>query len=160
MNISKSKFKVKDPISALTHFIGFLAVIPIFIMLMLRAKAEASELHMIGFAVFGVSLLMLYGASTIYHTFELPPEKTNLLRRIDHMMIFVLIAGTYTPICLVSLHGTWGWTLLVAIWAFALFGLLLKILRLYRWKKRYPGKALECFWRAELLIQSGQLFMD
>ena len=127
MNISKSKFKVKDPISALTHFIGFLAVIPIFIMLMLRAKAEASELHMIGFAVFGVSLLMLYGASTIYHTFELPPEKTNLLRRIDHMMIFVLIAGTYTPICLVSLHGTWGWTLLVAIWAFALFGLLLKI---------------------------------
>lgn len=127
MNISKSKFKVKDPISALTHFIGFLAVIPIFIMLMLRAKAEASELHMIGFAVFGISLLMLYGASTIYHTFELPPEKTNLLRRIDHMMIFVLIAGTYTPICLVSLHGTWGWTLLVAIWAFALFGLLLKI---------------------------------
>ena len=127
MNISKSKFKVKDPISALTHFIGFPAVIPIFIMLMLRAKAEASELHMIGFAVFGVSLLMLYGASTIYHTFELPPEKTNLLRRIDHMMIFVLIAGTYTPICLVSLHGTWGWTLLVAIWAFALFGLLLKI---------------------------------
>ncbi len=127
MNISKSKFNVKDPISALTHFIGFLAVIPIFIMLMLRAKAEASELHMIGFAVFGVSLLMLYGASTIYHTFELPPEKTNLLRRIDHMMIFVLIAGTYTPICLVSLHGTWGWTLLVAIWAFALFGLLLKI---------------------------------
>lgn len=127
MNISKGKFKVKDPISALTHFIGFLAVIPIFIMLMLRAKAEASELHMIGFAVFGISLLMLYGASTIYHTFELPPEKTNLLRRIDHMMIFVLIAGTYTPICLVSLHGTWGWTLLVAIWAFALFGLLLKI---------------------------------
>lgn len=127
MNISKGKFKVKDPISALTHFIGFLAVIPIFIMLMLRAKAEASELHMIGFTVFGISLLMLYGASTIYHTFELPPEKTNLLRRIDHMMIFVLIAGTYTPICLVSLHGTWGWTLLVAIWAFALFGLLLKI---------------------------------
>ena len=127
MNISKGNFKVKDPISALTHFIGFLAVIPIFIMLMLRAKAEASELHMIGFIVFGISLLMLYGASTIYHTFELPPEKTNLLRRIDHMMIFVLIAGTYTPICLVSLHGTWGWTLLVAIWAFALFGLLLKI---------------------------------
>lgn len=127
MITSKKKFKVKDPISACTHFIGFLAVIPIFIMLMLRARAEASELHMIGFAVFGVSLLMLYGASTIYHTFELPPEKTNLLRRIDHMMIFVLIAGTYTPICLVSLHGTWGWTLLVAIWAFALFGLLLKI---------------------------------
>lgn len=127
MNITKSSFKVKDPISALTHFIGFLAVIPIFIMLMLRAKTEASTLHMIGFAIFGVSLLMLYGASTIYHTFELPPEKTNILRRIDHMMIFILIAGTYTPICLVSLHGTWGWTLLVAIWAFALFGLLLKI---------------------------------
>lgn len=123
----KNQFKVKDPISALTHFIGFLAVIPCFILLMQKAKVESSNLHMIGFAIFGISLLLLYGASTIYHTFELPQEKTNLLRRIDHMMIFILIAGTYTPVCLVSLHGTWGWTLLVAIWAFALVGLLLKI---------------------------------
>lgn len=123
----KTSFRVKDPMSALTHFIGFLAVIPIFILLIQRAKVEASTMHVIGFTVFGISLLMLYGASTIYHTLYLPPEKTNILRRIDHMMIFVLIAGTYTPVCLISLRGKWGWTLLICIWAFALFGLLLKL---------------------------------
>ncbi|MBR4014835.1 MAG: hemolysin III family protein [Anaerotignum sp.] len=123
----KTNFRVKDPMSALTHFIGFLAVIPIFILLIQRAKVEASAMHVIGFTVFGISLLMLYGASTIYHTLYLPPEKTNTLRRIDHMMIFVLIAGTYTPVCLISLRGKWGWTLLICIWAFALFGLLLKL---------------------------------
>jgi hemolysin III len=121
------KFKIKDPISALTHFIGFLAVIPCFILLMQEAKLEASVWHQWGFAVFGISLLLLYGASTIYHTLKLPQSKINILRRVDHMMIFVLIAGTYTPICLVSLHGKWGWTMLVLIWAFALAGILLKI---------------------------------
>nr|WP_312046257.1 hemolysin III family protein [Anaerotignum sp.] len=120
-------FKVKDPISALTHFVGFLAVIPCFILLMYKAKLEASVWHQWGFAIFGISLLLLYGASTIYHTLKLSQNKVNVLRRIDHMMIFVLIAGTYTPICLVSLHGTWGWTMLVLIWAFALAGILLKI---------------------------------
>lgn len=125
--MSKIIFKVKDPISALTHFVGFLAVIPCFILLMHKAKLEASVWHQWGFAVFGISLLLLYGASTIYHTLKLSQNKVNILRRIDHMMIFVLIAGTYTPICLVSLHGTWGWTMLVLIWAFALAGILLKI---------------------------------
>ncbi|MCQ4936592.1 hemolysin III family protein [Anaerotignum propionicum] len=120
-------FKVKDPISALTHFVGFLAVIPCFLLLMHKAKLEASVWHQWGFAVFGISLLLLYGASTIYHTLKLSQNKVNILRRIDHMMIFVLIAGTYTPICLVSLHGAWGWTMLVLIWAFALAGILLKI---------------------------------
>ncbi|AMJ41150.1 PAQR family membrane homeostasis protein TrhA [Anaerotignum propionicum] len=125
--MSKIIFKVKDPISALTHFVGFLAVIPCFILLMYKAKLEASVWHQWGFAIFGISLLLLYGASTIYHTLKLSQNKVNILRRIDHMMIFVLIAGTYTPICLVSLHGTWGWTMLVLIWAFALTGILLKI---------------------------------
>ncbi|MDD4843407.1 MAG: hemolysin III family protein [Anaerotignum sp.] len=125
--MERIKYKIKDPISALTHFIGFIAVIPCFILLMLAAKQEASIWHLLGFAVFGTSLLLLYGASTIYHTLKLSQSKINILRRIDHMMIFVLIAGTYTPICLVSLHGKWGWTLLVLIWAFALGGILLKI---------------------------------
>lgn len=125
--MSKIIFNVKDPISALTHFVGFLAVIPCFLLLMHKAKLEASVWHQWGFAVFGISLLLLYGASTIYHTLKLSQNKVNILRRIDHMMIFVLIAGTYTPICLVSLHGAWGWTMLVLIWAFALAGILLKI---------------------------------
>ncbi len=125
--MSKLFLKIKDPMSALTHFIGFLAVIPCFILLMHKAKLEASIWHLWGFAIFGASLLLLYGASTIYHTLRLSPKRVKVLRRIDHMMIFVLIAGTYTPICLVSLHGKWGWTMLVLIWAFALSGILLKV---------------------------------
>lgn len=120
-------FKIKDPGSAGTHFFGFLAVIPAFMILMELARRDATVWHRAGFFVFGLSLLLLYGASTIYHTLVLPPEKTKVLRRIDHMMIFVLIAGTYTPICLVSLHGVWGWTLLALIWGFALFGIGMKI---------------------------------
>lgn len=121
---SRKKFQVKDPMSALTHLIGFLAVIPFFILLMRGAQTPRQQ---IGFLVFGISLLLLYGASTIYHTLRLSAERTALLRRIDHMMIFVLIAGTYTPICLVLLEGRFGTILLSLIWAIALAGILMKI---------------------------------
>ena len=120
----KSRFQVKDPLSALTHFIGFLAVIPVFICLLELAE---TKLQQISFIVFGFSLLLLYGASTIYHTLKLSAEKTALLRRIDHMMIFVLIAGTYTPVCLVPLAGKWGTILLSAIWVIAVAGVFMKI---------------------------------
>ncbi len=124
----KNRFQVKDPISALTHFLGFLAAIPILVVLVLKARAEASTTHMVSLAMFGVSLLLLYGASTIYHTLKLSTGATAVLRRIDHMMIFVLIAGTYTPVCLIPLQGRWGWTLLILVWAFALAGIILKAL--------------------------------
>ena len=120
----KERFRVKDPMSALTHFIGFLAVIPVFIFLMENAE---TKLQMASFIVFGSSLLLLYGASTIYHTLKLSVEKTALLRRIDHMMIFVLIAGTYTPVCLVTLQGKWGTILLSAIWGIAIAGVFMKM---------------------------------
>lgn len=120
----RKKFQAKDPMSALTHFIGFLAVIPVMICLLDQAE---TKLQTIGFVVFGLSLLLLYGASTIYHTLRLPPEKTALLRRIDHMMIFVLIAGTYTPVCLVTLQGIWGTAMLIGVWSIAVIGIFMKI---------------------------------
>ncbi|WP_458406771.1 PAQR family membrane homeostasis protein TrhA [Anaerotignum sp.] len=120
----KEKFKARDPLSALTHFIGFLAVIPVFICLLEQAETKQ---QLFGFIVFGLSLMLLYGASTIYHTLKLCPEKIAFLRRIDHMMIFVLIAGTYTPVCLVTLAGKWGTILLAAIWGIAIAGMFMKI---------------------------------
>jgi len=122
--VKKEKYQVKDPMSAFTHFIGFLAVIPVFICLLERA---VTRMQMIGFTVFGISLMLLYGASTIYHTLKLSAEKTALLRCIDHMMIFILIAGTYTPVCLVTLAGKWGTILLAAIWTIAVAGVFMKI---------------------------------
>ena len=120
----KDKFQVKDPMSALTHFIGFLAVIPVGFSLL---ELSETKVQFISFIVFSISLLLLYGASTIYHTLRLSAEKTALLRRSDHMMIFILIAGTYTPVCLNVLSGKFGTILLGAIWAIAVAGVFMKI---------------------------------
>ncbi|MGL4791432.1 MAG: PAQR family membrane homeostasis protein TrhA [Anaerotignaceae bacterium] len=117
---------LREPVSALTHFAGFLVAIPVFIILLIISAKEASIYHVVSFAIFGVSVLMLYGASTVYHGLRLSAEKVAILRRVDHMMIFVLIAGTYTPVCLISLKGVWGWTLLCLVWGFALGGIILK----------------------------------
>lgn len=127
-NIKQRNFfeRLRDPVSALTHFIGFLAAIPVLIILVLYSYKEATIYHVVSFAVFGASLLMLYGASTIYHALPVSEKTIVILRRIDHMMIFVLIAGTYTPVCLISLRGVWGWTLLSLVWGFALGGIILK----------------------------------
>lgn len=127
-NIKQRNFfeRLRDPVSALTHFIGFLAAIPVLIILVLYSYNQATIYHVVSFAVFGASLLMLYGASTIYHALPVSPKTIAVLRRIDHMMIFVLIAGTYTPVCLISLRGAWGWTLLALVWGFALGGIILK----------------------------------
>lgn len=118
--------RIKEPVSALTHFFGFLAAIPILITLVRIASQRGGIEAPFSMAVFGVSLLLLYGASTIYHTLSLSPASTAALRRIDHMMIFILIAGTYTPICMITLHGVWGYTLLGLVWFCAAAGICLK----------------------------------
>lgn len=129
------KYGARDPISALTHFIGLIACIPCIFVLLFEAAQRDTATHIIGFAVFGLSLVLLYGASTIYHSLWVSQEKILLLRRIDHIMIFVLIAGTYTPICLVSLAGPWGWIMLSLIWTLAICGTIMKIfwLQAPRW---------------------------
>ncbi len=118
--------KLREPISALTHFIAFLLGIPVLITLLVKANEQSTPYHVFAIGVFGVSLLLLYGASTIYHAVTLPDKYIKILRRIDHMMIFILIAGTYTPICLIPLSGKVGWTLLALVWGFAIAGIILK----------------------------------
>ncbi len=120
--------RIKDPISALTHFSGFIAAIPILILLVYKSSLDATIWHTVSFTIFGLALMGLYGASTVYHWACISKEKEKILRRIDHMMIFVLIAGTYTPVCLVQLRGVWGFTLLCLVWGLALAGIILKAL--------------------------------
>ncbi|MFP4698285.1 MAG: PAQR family membrane homeostasis protein TrhA [Eubacteriales bacterium] len=120
--------KIKDPISTLTHFIGMILSIIAIILLVSKANVEATFIHVISFTLFGISLIMLYFASTIYHFIEKPKKLSDILHRVDHMMIYVLIAGTYTPICLIPLNGLWGWSLLSIIWGVALAGITLKAL--------------------------------
>lgn len=146
------KFSPRDPISALTHFIGFIAVIPCFILLILKARQEGSPTSMLGFIIFGISLLLLYSASTIYHTVKVSAEKIQVLRRIDHMMIFVLIAGTYTPICLIALRGIWGYGMLALIWAIAIAGILMKAFWLNAPRWLSTGVYIVMGWLAVILF--------
>lgn len=118
--------KIKEPVSCLTHMAGALLAIPCTILLVRKAFLEATPLHVFSFIVFGLALFMLYTASTVYHMLPISEKASLVLKRIDHMMIFVLIAGTYTPVCLIPLHGAWGWSLLILVWAFAIAGILIK----------------------------------
>lgn len=88
-----------------------------------RSWGHGTAVHVISAAVFGCSLLASYGASTCYHLAK-NAERKRFLRRIDHAAIFLLIAGTYTPFTLVTLRGTWGWSIFGAVWGLALFGIL------------------------------------
>lgn len=118
---------VKDPISALTHFIGVLLSVFAVYSLVNRALQIGTVVHVAAFAIFGTSLILLYLASTIYHLVKKPDKLSNILQRIDHMMIFVLIAGTYTPICLIPLGGKLGFTILTIIWCCAIAGIIFKV---------------------------------
>jgi len=118
--------KLRDPVSSLTHLAGAVLAIPCTILLIIAAARYASALHIVAFAVFGASLFLLYAASAIYHMPRFSEKAIRVLRRIDHMMIFVLIAGTYTPVCLLQLQGVWGWTLFGLVWGLAAAGIVLK----------------------------------
>ena len=97
------KFHVKDPGSALTHFIAMIGAAIAAVPLLHKAAEEADSRHLAALAVFIISMILLYAASTTYHTFNISEHVNKILRKIDHMMIFILIAGTYTPVCLIVL---------------------------------------------------------
>lgn len=119
---------LKDPASALTHFAGALLSLLGLVFLILRSVESGQTWRMVTFPIFGASLLLLYTASTLYHALKLPPEGDRALRKFDHSMIFILIAGTYTPFCAGPLWGPWGWGLLATVWTIAVGGCVLKLL--------------------------------
>ena len=119
-------FRLKDPASAITHFIGFLAAVFVTAPLLLHAAGDgANAAALVSLSVFMLSMMLLYAASTAYHAFRLSPVGEKRLKRLDHMMIFVLIAGSYTPICVTALGRTGVW-LLCLVWGIALGGMVLK----------------------------------
>jgi hemolysin III len=124
----KAKKKLREPINGLTHLAGGLLASVGLIVLLARAASEGRVDQLVAFGVFGFSLIALYTASTLYHLLPLSPAGVARLRRVDHISIFVLIAGTYTPFCLLALDGAWRVGLLCLIWGLALCGILLKLL--------------------------------
>lgn len=118
--------KLKDPISALTHLVGAIASIVALVFLIIVSVTQGDIYNIVSFIVFGVSLILLYTFSTLYHSINVSEKVTRILRKFDHMMIFVLIAGTYTPICLGPLRGPWGWSIFGVVWGLAIGGIILK----------------------------------
>lgn len=127
----KSQHHIKEPGSAITHFIGMLMAIFAAVPLLIKAAHEPSRIYVISLAVYSASMILLYAASTTYHTFDISAKINTILKKWDHMMISVLIAGSYTPICLLVLKGKTGLILLAIVWSFAIVGILIKAFWVY-----------------------------
>ena len=125
------KKHVKDPGSAITHFIGMLMAVFAAVPLIIKATHEPSPIYVVSIAIYAASLILLYAASTTYHTFDRSEKINTILKKIDHMMISVLIAGSYTPICLLVLGGRLGIILLAIVWSIAIAGILIKAFWVY-----------------------------
>ena len=120
------KLKLKDPGSAITHGIAMLLALVGALPLLLKAARSSDMLHIIALGVFILTMILLYAASTIYHSVDSTEKVNRRLRKIDHMMIFIMIAGSYTPVCLIALHNKLGYILCSLVWIIAILGIILK----------------------------------
>lgn len=122
--MKKKIMKAKDPGSAVTHFIGLLMAVFASTPLLIKAAANPGYIHTISLGIFMLSMILLYVASTIYHTLNISEKINQRLKKFDHMMIYLLIAGTYTPICMIALGDTVGIALLGIVWGLAIIGII------------------------------------
>jgi hemolysin III len=116
----------EEKINIISHATGFILSIFALVLLVTHASMNGNVWHVVSFSIFGISLIILYAASTFYHSTK-KPELRKKMRIIDHASIYVLIAGTYTPITLVTLKGTIGLVILFTVWGLALTGIILKL---------------------------------
>jgi len=111
--------------NAITHAVGAVLAMAGLAVMVTLASLHGSPRRVVSYSIYGATLVLLYSASTAYHGIQLPRVK-HLLRILDHIAIYLLIAGTYTPFALISLRGAWGWSLLGIIWGLAVSGIVFK----------------------------------
>jgi len=138
--------------NALTHGFGAVLSVAAFSVMVVMTAAGADPYRIVGASVFGFTLILMYLASTLYHALPHPTLK-GTLRILDHCAIYLLIAGTYTPILLVSMRGTVGWTLLVLMWTFALAGCIFKVFFTGRFDRLSTALYVAMGWVAILAIK-------
>jgi len=117
---------IREPGSAITHFIAMMMAVFAAVPLLVKAGIQSGWGNFLAMAIFMGSMILLYGASATYHSVDLTGRSLRIFRKLDHMMIFVLIAGSYTPVCLIVLGGKLGYTLLALVWGIAAVGMLVK----------------------------------
>ena len=118
---------IREPVNSISHAAGAVASIAGLTLLIIFSSLKGSVWHIVSFTIFGSTLVMMFTSSSLYHGLKISDTKIAIFRRIDHIMIFLLIAGTYTPICLIPLRGPWGWSIFGVVWGLALAGIIIKI---------------------------------
>ena len=119
--------KIKDPISGFSHLIGAALSIAGLVLMIVKAAIHSNEpgWDIVSCSIFGTALILLYTFSTLYHLLSVGETANRVLRKFDHIMIYVLIAATYTPITLGPLRGAWGWSIFGVVWLLAILGTIL-----------------------------------
>ncbi len=127
MKLKNLKRYCREPVNGITHALGAILSFVGLILLVYKALQLGSVSHIVAFSMFGLSMVLLYTASSLYHSLPAKEKTLELLRKLDHIMIYVLIAGTYTPICLIVLEDSWRWGFFMTVWSLALIGILKKV---------------------------------
>jgi hemolysin III len=125
------RFKLKDPGSAITHLIGAILSLIVAGPMIIQSILTGDYLKTVSLTIFVVSMFLLYSASTLYHSIDSTEKVNRRLKKLDHCMIFILIAGSYTPICTLALKGFVGYGLLTLVWFIALLGICFKLFWVY-----------------------------
>lgn len=147
-----ARTNLEEILNAVTHGVGaFFALIGLGV-LTAAAYINGGAWHLLSFSIYGISLVLLYLSSTLYHSFS--NERTKyILKIVDHAAIYVLIAGNYTPFTLIPLHGTMGWTIFSIIWGLAIIGIVFKVFFVKRFKILSTLTYLLMGWFAVVMIK-------
>ena len=124
--VSIMQITIREPGSAITHFIAMMLTVFAAAPLLVKSALSDTANMLPAMTIFILSMVLLYGASATYHSLNIGGRALRIFRKVDHMMIFVLIAGSYTPVCLIVLGGRMGYTLFAVVWGIAIAGMLLK----------------------------------
>lgn len=124
--MTKYFLPAREPFNTYSHLIGAIVAAIWTVALMLNAS-DSSIWHRVSFLIYGVTVFAMFGSSAIYHSINVSFKREEFFRLIDHIMIYLVIAGSYTPMCVIVLEGEWRLWMLIGIWLFALFGILKKI---------------------------------
>lgn len=144
--------KIREPINSITHLLGVILSFVGLIFLLVSSILNFDPIYIVSSVIFSAGLVGLYLASTIYHWKIAPNDTLEKLRKFDHMMIYILIAATYTPICLITLKGVVGYSLLSIVWTLAILGIILKACWFNAPRWIYTGFYLALGWIAVFFI--------
>lgn len=147
-------FSIKEPVNSITHLIGAVLSAAGLTWMIVKSVLHQSPLQLTSAIIFGVSLILLYSASSVYHAVKSSKRVETILRKIDHSMILVLIAGTYTPVCLLALPRPMGLILLAVMWALTIGGIFFRVFFLNAPRWLYTGFYVLMGWAAIFFMPS------